>query len=139
MMEPTIHTFDEAQLQIYTLMHRDSYPRFINSQLYKKLAQVTNGNNGGGSSPGHESSINEPSSGAGEEQSGNQQGSDATSTKSQSQQQPLQSPGVQSAGEKDVAPQTQTPPTEIEKQLGDPNLMQQPVAQKKATLSEPGK
>lgn len=27
MVEPTLHTFDEAQIQIYTLMHRDSYPR----------------------------------------------------------------------------------------------------------------
>jgi regulator of G-protein signaling len=27
MVEPTNATFDEAQLQIYTLMHRDSYPR----------------------------------------------------------------------------------------------------------------
>ena len=27
MVEPTPHTFDEAQIQIYTLMHRDSYPR----------------------------------------------------------------------------------------------------------------
>ncbi|KAL5274983.1 RGS20 family protein [Megaselia abdita] len=27
MVEPTPNTFDEAQLQIYTLMHRDSYPR----------------------------------------------------------------------------------------------------------------
>lgn len=27
MVEPTPHTFDDAQLQIYTLMHRDSYPR----------------------------------------------------------------------------------------------------------------
>ena len=40
MMEPTSHTFDEAQLQIYTLMHRDSYPRFVNSALYKSLAQL---------------------------------------------------------------------------------------------------
>lgn len=39
MVEPTPHTFDEAQLQIYTLMHRDSYPRFVNSPLYKSLAQ----------------------------------------------------------------------------------------------------
>lgn len=39
MVEPTPHTFDEAQLQIYTLMHRDSYPRFVNSALYKSLAQ----------------------------------------------------------------------------------------------------
>lgn len=29
MAEPTSHTFDEAQLQIYTLMHRDSYPRYV--------------------------------------------------------------------------------------------------------------
>jgi len=39
MVDPSSTTFDEAQLQIYTLMHRDSYPRFINSPLYKKLAQ----------------------------------------------------------------------------------------------------
>ncbi|KAB0801436.1 hypothetical protein PPYR_05790 [Photinus pyralis] len=39
MVEPTPHTFDEAQLQIYTLMHRDSYPRFVNSALFKSLAQ----------------------------------------------------------------------------------------------------
>ncbi|RZF44878.1 hypothetical protein LSTR_LSTR004503 [Laodelphax striatellus] len=41
MVSPTPHTFDEAQLQIYTLMHRDSYPRFINSTAYKQLAQLT--------------------------------------------------------------------------------------------------
>jgi len=39
MVEPSPHTFDEAQLQIYTLMHRDSYPRFINSQMYRRLLQ----------------------------------------------------------------------------------------------------
>ncbi len=39
MVEPTPHTFDDAQLQIYTLMHRDSYPRFLNSQIYKRLTQ----------------------------------------------------------------------------------------------------
>lgn len=39
MVEPTPHTFDDAQLQIYTLMHRDSYPRFVNSALYRTLAQ----------------------------------------------------------------------------------------------------
>ena len=37
MVQPTTSTFDEAQLQIYTLMHRDSYPRFLNSSLYKNL------------------------------------------------------------------------------------------------------
>lgn len=37
MVDPSPYTFDEAQLQIYTLMHRDSYPRFLNSSIYKKL------------------------------------------------------------------------------------------------------
>uniref|UniRef100_A0A8C6UNB9 Regulator of G protein signaling 20 n=1 Tax=Neogobius melanostomus TaxID=47308 RepID=A0A8C6UNB9_9GOBI len=37
MVEPTSHTFDDAQLQIYTLMQRDSYPRYMNSQAYKNL------------------------------------------------------------------------------------------------------
>ncbi|XP_061879730.1 regulator of G-protein signaling 20 isoform X2 [Entelurus aequoreus] len=35
--EPTSHTFDDAQLQIYTLMQRDSYPRYMNSAAYKNL------------------------------------------------------------------------------------------------------
>ncbi|XP_072590821.1 regulator of G-protein signaling 20 isoform X1 [Vulpes vulpes] len=39
MVEPSQHIFDDAQLQIYTLMHRDSYPRFMNSALYKDLLQ----------------------------------------------------------------------------------------------------
>uniref|UniRef100_A0ABI7Y173 RGS domain-containing protein n=1 Tax=Felis catus TaxID=9685 RepID=A0ABI7Y173_FELCA len=39
MGEPSQHIFDDAQLQIYTLMHRDSYPRFMNSALYKDLLQ----------------------------------------------------------------------------------------------------
>ncbi|XP_017264796.1 regulator of G-protein signaling 19 isoform X5 [Kryptolebias marmoratus] len=37
MQDPTRHTFEDAQLQIYTLMHRDSYPRFISSNIYKSL------------------------------------------------------------------------------------------------------
>ncbi|CAD5211949.1 unnamed protein product [Bursaphelenchus xylophilus] len=37
MIRPTAHTFDEAQNQIYTLMQRDSYPRFIASPLYKQV------------------------------------------------------------------------------------------------------
>ncbi|XP_023264116.1 regulator of G-protein signaling 20-like isoform X2 [Seriola lalandi dorsalis] len=37
MLEPTSHTFDDAQQQIYTLMQRDSYPRFINSTAYTDL------------------------------------------------------------------------------------------------------
>ena len=40
MIAPSQHTFDEAQLQIYTLMHRDSYPRFINSPQYKELLRT---------------------------------------------------------------------------------------------------
>ncbi|XP_045433205.1 regulator of G-protein signaling 19 isoform X5 [Pipistrellus kuhlii] len=37
MQEPSAHTFDDAQLQIYTLMHRDSYPRFLSSPAYRAL------------------------------------------------------------------------------------------------------
>ncbi|XP_077991356.1 regulator of G-protein signaling 17-like isoform X2 [Glandiceps talaboti] len=37
MVDPSQHTFDDAQQQIYILMHRDSYPRFLNSQTYKRL------------------------------------------------------------------------------------------------------
>ncbi|XP_073705217.1 regulator of G-protein signaling 20 isoform X2 [Garra rufa] len=40
MLEPTSHTFDDAQLQIYTLMQRDSYPRFMNSPVYKDLLKT---------------------------------------------------------------------------------------------------
>ncbi|XP_077208526.1 regulator of G-protein signaling 20 isoform X2 [Paroedura picta] len=39
MLEPSRHTFDDAQLQIYTLMLRDSYPRFMNSAIYKDLVE----------------------------------------------------------------------------------------------------
>lgn len=37
MLEPNCHTFDDAQIQIYTLMQRDSYPRYMNSPAYKNL------------------------------------------------------------------------------------------------------
>ena len=37
MGSPSPDTFAEAQHQIFTLMHRDSYPRFLNSNIYKKL------------------------------------------------------------------------------------------------------
>lgn len=37
MQEPSAHTFDDAQLQIYRLMHRDSYPRFLSSPTYRAL------------------------------------------------------------------------------------------------------
>nr|CAD7195613.1 unnamed protein product [Timema douglasi] len=52
MVDPTPQTFDEAQLQIYTLMHRDSYPRFINSALFKQLAQLNNNSSSGGGGSG---------------------------------------------------------------------------------------
>ena len=39
MITPSQSTFDDAQLQIYTLMHRDSYPRFVSSVQYKDLLQ----------------------------------------------------------------------------------------------------
>lgn len=37
MVRPSAHIFNDAQLQIYTLMHRDSYPRFLASEQYKRL------------------------------------------------------------------------------------------------------
>ena len=37
MLDPTSHTFEDAQKQIYTLMQRDSYPRFMNSSAYTDL------------------------------------------------------------------------------------------------------
>ncbi|CAL8369234.1 regulator of G-protein signaling 17 isoform X2 [Gadus morhua] len=35
--EPSNLMYEEAQLQIYTLMHRDSFPRFLNSSVYREL------------------------------------------------------------------------------------------------------
>lgn len=35
--EPSNMMYEEAQLQIYTLMHRDSFPRFLNSSVYRDL------------------------------------------------------------------------------------------------------
>lgn len=37
MPNPTRCIFDEAQVQIFTLMQRDSFPRFLNSQVYKSM------------------------------------------------------------------------------------------------------
>lgn len=39
LQEPHPTMYDEAQLQIYTLMQRDSYPRFLNSPSFKELLQ----------------------------------------------------------------------------------------------------
>uniref|UniRef100_A0A8C2KPL5 Regulator of G-protein signaling 17-like n=1 Tax=Cyprinus carpio TaxID=7962 RepID=A0A8C2KPL5_CYPCA len=35
--EPSGTMYEEAQLQIYTLMHRDSFPRFLSSSVYRDL------------------------------------------------------------------------------------------------------
>lgn len=43
MMSPSKETFNEAQLQIYTLMHRDSYPRFVASPLYRNMMKTYGG------------------------------------------------------------------------------------------------
>ncbi|CAI5440756.1 unnamed protein product [Caenorhabditis angaria] len=37
MSRPSATTFDEAQNQIFTLMQRDSYPRFLASNMYRKM------------------------------------------------------------------------------------------------------
>ena len=39
MVDPTIHAFDEAQKQIYILMLRDSFPRFLNSKMFRNLME----------------------------------------------------------------------------------------------------
>ncbi|XP_067303508.1 regulator of G-protein signaling 20 [Pseudorasbora parva] len=39
MQEPSSCTFDEAQQQIFMLMQRDSYPRFMSSSMYTDLRQ----------------------------------------------------------------------------------------------------
>ncbi|XP_040569043.1 regulator of G-protein signaling 19 isoform X2 [Lepeophtheirus salmonis] len=43
-LSPREQTFNEAQLQIYTLMHRDSYPRFVNSSTYRDLLKTCGSN-----------------------------------------------------------------------------------------------
>lgn len=35
--KPSNLMYEEAQFQIYTLMHRDSFPRFLNSSVYRDL------------------------------------------------------------------------------------------------------
>ncbi|XP_072045171.1 regulator of G-protein signaling rgs-2-like isoform X2 [Amphiura filiformis] len=44
MTEPSPTTFDEAQQQIYILMHRDSFPRFVNSKMFRNLLEKASQN-----------------------------------------------------------------------------------------------
>merc|ERR1712080_365875 len=57
MMSPNQRTFDEAQLQIYTLMHRDSYPRFVNSPTCRDLLRTCGGQGGSKSVPPASGSV----------------------------------------------------------------------------------
>ncbi|XP_068135659.1 regulator of G-protein signaling 17 isoform X1 [Hyperolius riggenbachi] len=41
LLDPNPHMYEDAQLQIYTLMHRDSFPRFLNSQVFKTFLEST--------------------------------------------------------------------------------------------------
>nr|XP_033791603.1 regulator of G-protein signaling 17 isoform X2 [Geotrypetes seraphini] len=43
LLDPSPHMYEDAQLQIYTLMHRDSFPRFLNCTIYKALVESTVG------------------------------------------------------------------------------------------------
>ncbi|XP_001332101.7 regulator of G-protein signaling 21 [Danio rerio] len=40
MKSPTAQCFDEAQKIVYGLMERDSYPRFLRSEMYKSLLET---------------------------------------------------------------------------------------------------
>ncbi|KAG8436379.1 hypothetical protein GDO86_007469 [Hymenochirus boettgeri] len=45
LLEPTLTTFKEAQKMIHILMERDSYPRFLKSEIFLRLAESYQGNN----------------------------------------------------------------------------------------------
>ncbi|NP_001087291.2 regulator of G-protein signaling 1 S homeolog [Xenopus laevis] len=45
LLEPTITTFNDAQKMIFVLMERDSYPRFLKSEIFFRLAERHHGNN----------------------------------------------------------------------------------------------
>ncbi|KAK1786717.1 hypothetical protein P4O66_017106 [Electrophorus voltai] len=39
--EPTLESFNKAQKQIYSLMTRDCYPRFLKSEIYQSILEKT--------------------------------------------------------------------------------------------------
>lgn len=43
--EPTETCFEEAQKIVYMHMERDSYPRFLKSEMYQKLLKTMQSNN----------------------------------------------------------------------------------------------
>ncbi|XP_018114266.1 regulator of G-protein signaling 1 [Xenopus laevis] len=45
LLEPTKATFNGAQKMIFILMERDSYPRFLKSEIFFRLAERHHGNN----------------------------------------------------------------------------------------------
>lgn len=41
LLEPTPHSLNEVQAKVYSLMEKDSYPRFIRSKIYQDLLNRT--------------------------------------------------------------------------------------------------
>merc|ERR1712183_926178 len=60
--QPIDSMFDEAQSKIYTLMHRDSFPRFLTSSFYKKLQPEDVTDSKDNNNPQQEPNLEEPES-----------------------------------------------------------------------------
>ncbi|KAM8875209.1 regulator of G-protein signaling 5-like [Spinachia spinachia] len=43
LQEPSVTSFQAAQMKVYSLMENDSYPRFINSDLYRETCAASRG------------------------------------------------------------------------------------------------